>query len=166
MISYPVRANTKRYSVELEASVNAFREALRQSWTRRAIRTLTQSTPSLVPLSSSTVTSRDWEWEARERSYHDAAITELNSLVRKHNAMAPYAVRRAYYSRDTELARVYRDCGEEILRELDERSRTPPGFGTKRSIDANPQEVDTLLRLWHLFLQWMRALSRRFTNTG
>lgn len=86
---------TKRYTVELEAAVNAFRETLRESWTRRAIRMLTipQPAPFLAPLSLSTVTSlRDREWEERERTYYDTAIAELNSLVRKYNAIAPYAV--------------------------------------------------------------------------
>ncbi|KAG6378585.1 hypothetical protein JVT61DRAFT_12851 [Boletus reticuloceps] len=47
---------------------------------------MAQTAPLLASLSSSTVTSlRDREWEERERSYHDTAIAELNSLVRKYN---------------------------------------------------------------------------------
>lgn len=62
--------------------------------------------------------------------------------------MAPYAVRRAYYSRETELARAYRDCGEEILRGPDERSQTPLRFETTwSSMDDGPQGVGTFLSL-------------------
>ena len=159
----------KCYVVELEASVNAFRETLRQSWTRHAIRTLTitQPAPSLALLSSNTVASlRDREWEERERSYHDTAIAELNLLVRKYNAVAPYVVRRAYYSRDTELLRAYRDCGKEILRGLDERSQAPLRSETKWSIDNGLQRVGVYLCLWHFILQRIQALGRLFTKAG
>lgn len=152
--------------------MNAFRETLRQSWTRRAIRTLTitQPAPSLLSVSSSTATSlRDREWEERERSYHDTAIAELNSLVRKYNAMAPYAIRRPYYTQDTELAMAYRDCGEDILRGIQERCQTPLRFGPKwsRSVDDDgPRRVGTFLSLWDFILRWLRASSKRLTKAG
>ena len=65
---------------------------------------------------------RDAEWEARERAFHDHALDEVNALVRKYNGLAPYAVRRAYYMRDTELEKAYRDSAEDILRGLAERA--------------------------------------------
>ena len=145
----------KRYIIELEATVNAFRETLRRSWTRRAIRTLTMSQP--VSLSSSTVTSlRDREWEERERYYHDAAIAELNSLVRKYNTVAPCAVRRAYYARDTELARAYHDCGEEILRGVDERGQTRPAT----TADDAPRPG-----LWTRLVHWLGGVVTNAVQT-
>ena len=57
---------------------------------------------------------RDFEWEQRERSYHDAAIDEVNSLVRKYNNVAPYAVRRPYLTLDAELQKAYHLGAEEI----------------------------------------------------
>ncbi|KAF9238797.1 hypothetical protein BU15DRAFT_47243 [Melanogaster broomeanus] len=160
--------------IELEAAVNSFREAVRQSWTRRAIRTLTVSQPAaLLPsLSLSMITSlRDREWEERERSYHDAAIAELNSLVRKYNAVAPYAVRRPYYARDSELAEVYRDCGEEILRGIAKRSQELPGhpvprFNTKLFRGDEGVGGGIPLRLRDLIIQWLQRLRRRFTKAG
>ncbi|KZT29483.1 hypothetical protein NEOLEDRAFT_1107247 [Neolentinus lepideus HHB14362 ss-1] len=113
---------------ELEAAAASFREILRQSWTRRAIRTLTISHPG-VHLSTlnlaSVIALRDPEWEARERSYHTTALEELNALVRKYNGVAPYAVRRAYYKIEEELESVYKESGEEILKAVDERMRGP-----------------------------------------
>lgn len=149
--------------------MNVFRETLRQSWIRRAIRTLTltQPAPSLASISSITVASlRDREWEERERAYHDTAVAELNSLVRKYNAMAPYAVRRAYYSREAEVVRAYGDCGEEIIRGLNERSQASPRSEAKSLINDGRQGVDTFFRLWQLMLQWMRAFSKRFVKVG
>ncbi|KAG1719806.1 hypothetical protein EDB19DRAFT_2030144 [Suillus lakei] len=87
--------------IELETAVNSFRDVLRQSWTRRAIRTLMTLQPASTSpsLSLVSVTSlRDREWEEQERSYHVTAVAELNSLVGKYNALAPYSVRRPYYS--------------------------------------------------------------------
>ncbi|KAF9226746.1 hypothetical protein BS17DRAFT_794196 [Gyrodon lividus] len=145
--------------MELEATVNSFREALRQSWTRYAIRTLTMSQrAALLPsLSLSIILSlRDREWEERERSYHDTAVAELNSLVRKCNTMAPYAVRRPYYARDTELAKAYQDCGEEILRGIAERSQellshSMPRLKTKLCAgdDGREQRADWSVNNFH-----------------
>ena len=61
---------------------------------------------------------RDPEWEERERSYHETAIDEVNSLVRKHNAMAPYIARRALYVRNVELERMYKESAKEIHQKL------------------------------------------------
>ena len=87
---------------------------------------------SLLPkLTLADVTSmRDPEWENKERSYHETALEEVNSLVRKYNGLAPYAVRRAYYMRAAELDRVYKEAAEDILRGLEERARE--GYGAPR----------------------------------
>ncbi|KAH8096641.1 hypothetical protein BXZ70DRAFT_896054 [Cristinia sonorae] len=113
---------------ELESAVSAFREVVKQSWTRRALRMLTiAQPPALLPkLTLSDVTAlRDTEWESREQAYHDSAIDELNSLVRKYNGLAPYAVRRPYYLRSTEIERAYRESGPDILRGIAERVNGP-----------------------------------------
>lgn len=115
---------------ELESAVASFREVLKQSWTRRAIRMLTISQPpGLLPsLTLADVTSlRDPEWEAKEEKYHDTAVGELNALVRKYNGLAPYAVRKSYYMRSAELEKAFRDAGEDILRGLAERASSRGG---------------------------------------
>ncbi|KAH7916241.1 hypothetical protein BJ138DRAFT_995992 [Hygrophoropsis aurantiaca] len=160
--------------IELESAANSFREVVKQSWTRRAIRRLTMSQPAaLLPeLSLADVTSTgDREWEERERAYHDIAIADLNSLVRKYNGLAPYAVRRPYYSRDAELAKVYQESGEDILRGISERSHEQlggssvyPRFGVKSSA-----EDDTTLaahgivpfRLRDIIRNWVSNSTRR-----
>ncbi|KAH9948771.1 hypothetical protein B0H21DRAFT_212768 [Amylocystis lapponica] len=127
---------------ELESAVSSFREMLKESWIRRAIRMLTISQPpALLPaLTLTDVTSlRDADWEAKERRYHDAAVEELNALVRKYNGLAPYAVRKSYYMRDAELEKAYRESGEEILRGLAERARSS-GRRTRASEDLEDRQ--------------------------
>ncbi|KAF5371287.1 hypothetical protein D9758_004245 [Tetrapyrgos nigripes] len=104
---------------ELDTAIKTFRDLLRQSWTRRAIRNLTTLHPPnlLLRFSLTDIKNlRDAEWEKRERSYHDTAVEEVNALVRKYNGIAPYAVRRAYYMRSVEIEKVYGECAEDILK--------------------------------------------------
>jgi hypothetical protein len=108
---------------ELEAAIATFRSVLKQSWVRRAVRMLTLSRRPLRELSPADVQAlRDGEWEARERAYHESALEEVNALVRKYHALAPYAVRRVYYVREVELGRAYEGVAEDIMRELDRRT--------------------------------------------
>lgn len=157
--------------VELENAVNAFRDILRQSWTRRAIRTLTMLQPAamLPSLTLNRVTSlRDREWEERECSYHDTAVAELNSLVRKYNGLAPYSVRRPYYSREAELAKVYEDCGEDILRGISERSRemySRPIAFLRSGVDVSTGMAYPL-KLRDIIRRWFIRLRDRFINTS
>ncbi len=108
-----------------------FRELLRQSWVRRALRLLTTENPAelLHKISLDEIKRlRDPEWVKKEQSYHETAISELNSLARKYNGLAPYSVRRPYYyTRESEIDRMYETCAEDIMRELQERLRDP-GF--------------------------------------
>lgn len=155
--------------------MNSFRDVLRQSWTRRAIRTLTMLQPAaaLPSLSLGSVTSlRDREWEERECSYHDTAVAELNSLVRKYNALAPYSVRRPYHSREAELAKAYQDCGDDILRGISERRREIHG----RSDASPPSDVESSvdfdtsmaypLRFRDIIRRWFMKLRDRFINVS
>lgn len=78
---------------------------------------------------------RDHEWEKREQGYHDQSLTEINSLVRKYNGVAPYAVRKTPLDRRAELERMYEESKEEILEEI--RRRASEGqFG---KVDLGPR---------------------------
>ena len=105
----------------MESAITSFRQVLRQAWSRRALLVVTTETPP-PPLDRLTVdhikTLRDPEWEDQERSYHETALSEVNSLVRKYNAMAPYIARRALYTRDVELERLYKESAKEIHKRL------------------------------------------------
>ncbi|KAF8592294.1 hypothetical protein K439DRAFT_1324957 [Ramaria rubella] len=109
---------------ELDAAVNAFRSTLRATWTRRAVRTLMLDHPPGLSLPNAMPAPqgmRDTAWETREKAYHEAALGEINALVRKYNGVAPYVVRRTYLTREAELERMYEACGEDILVEVRRR---------------------------------------------
>ncbi|KAJ7599259.1 hypothetical protein C8J56DRAFT_769726 [Mycena floridula] len=114
---------------ELESSLTVFRDVLRQSWVRRAVRNITTSNSS-ARSAQFTVADirplRDPEWEQKERGYHDKALEEVNSLVRSFNGLAPYPVRRPYYVLQQELNRMYEDCSAEICQALAARSGSLP----------------------------------------
>lgn len=74
---------------------------------------------------------RDSEWIAKERSYHETAISKLNVLVRNYNGLAPYAVRRAYYTQEAEIDNLYKECAPTIIDAIAERE-TEKGRGYGR----------------------------------
>ena len=88
---------------ELDTDISSFREILQNSWIKRAIRILTSSYRSL-PHEDEISKLRDKEWEQKEASFHEQAVTELNQLIRKYNGLAPYATRRSYLSRINHLS--------------------------------------------------------------
>ena len=153
---------------ELEAAADTFRSVLKQSWVRRAVRMLTLSRQPLRELSLANAQAlRDREWEAREKTFHESALAEVNTLVRKYNALAPYAVRKAYYVRDVELSRAYEEGAEDIIRELAGRfrgSQAEAGNPEDRAVRDEEDEQTVMrvqsqgdvLRLRDLFRQWFR----------
>ncbi|KAF8914441.1 hypothetical protein CPB84DRAFT_1669273 [Gymnopilus junonius] len=165
---------------ELESSVNTFREILQQSWIRRAIRTLSMEHP-LEILRKFTLQDikahRDPSWVEKEKSYHETAVAELNSLVRKYNGMAPYAVRRAYYSREAEINRLYDECAADILRQISEREENPhfklgggggegSSGGTTGHAGGPLQETGARSPEGISFTEWIRSFFRRWFGAG
>ena len=130
------------------------------------MRTLTLSRRPLCVLSPADIRAlRDGEWEAREKAYHGSALAEVNALVRKYNALAPYVVHRAYYIRDVELSRAYEEGIEDIVPELDRRlgdsEARDVGKGMVDDGDDEPtavgvQSPGTIFVLCDLFRQWFR----------
>ncbi len=151
---------------ELEAAVDSFRSVLKQSWVRRAVRMLTLPRQPLRELSLADAQAlRDREWEAREKAYHESALVEVNTLVRKYNALAPYAVRRATYVRNVELDRAYAEGAEDVIQELAGRIRGSQAGAVNledRTVRDEEDEHTVLrvesqgnvLRLRDLFRQW------------
>ncbi|KAF8345619.1 hypothetical protein F5887DRAFT_1282543 [Amanita rubescens] len=131
--------------VELESSIRTFRQILRQSWIRRAVRLLRSSTPAELrdTITLSQVEGlRDEEWFCRERSYHQAALEEVNSLVRKYNALAPYAVRRPYYMLEVEVGRLFEECADEIFSEV-KKTEDVGGDGAQAEVGARGSGEDS-----------------------
>ncbi|KAF9516784.1 hypothetical protein BS47DRAFT_1340417 [Hydnum rufescens UP504] len=115
---------------EMDASLSAFRRSLQASWVRRVIRALTVDRPpsALVGLSEAAIASiRDPEWESREVMYHEYALNEVNSLIRKYNNAAPYTVRKPYLQLRPELDGCFELAAPRIMEELAARAREPGG---------------------------------------
>ncbi|KAL8829576.1 MAG: hypothetical protein Q9170_006105 [Blastenia crenularia] len=68
---------------------------------------------------------RDPAWESLERSYHNLAISSLNSLARSYNLMAPDLAKKPYFSLDRELWACYADVAPLLPSEIRDRARRP-----------------------------------------
>lgn len=111
---------------------------------------------------------RDTEWEAKERSYHDTALEDVNSLVRKYNGLAPYPVRRPYYTRQAEVKRAYQEAGEDIIRGIEETILGQTTFQSEASgsqssprTNHDPSSGYTPLRIRDILRNWFAKLIGR-----
>jgi hypothetical protein len=64
-------------------------------------------------------------WEAAELSYLKLAITNLNSLTRSYNLMAPELAKKPYFSLERELKSCYADAAPQLAGEIKERATRP-----------------------------------------
>lgn len=158
-----IRLTVLTWDEEMETTIATFRQILQSSWVRRAVRTIHLQhgfDPSLVSRFSASYLSslRDQEWEEKEASYHEHAIKEINSIIRKYNAIAPYAVRRGLCTRKGELERCYSSSGEKIWQEL---KTVPQGA---RSSDRVEEIADGEKKTLSLWMQILRAIREMFVR--
>lgn len=118
--------------------LDSFRSKLVDSFSRRAVRELTQAGSLLSSGGPGTGTAggtdqqrrayfvnlaeryRDPTWEAQERGYHEETIKDLNNTLRRHNHLAPPTARKPMVSREAELAKCYIDSIEPIADGLED----------------------------------------------
>ncbi|KAF7313238.1 DUF1992 domain-containing protein [Mycena kentingensis (nom. inval.)] len=141
-----------QFQNDLDDAVFTFRRLLLDSWTRHAIRSLPPS-----PSHDAIAAFRDETWSNTHIGYHTAALNELNAQVRRYNAIAPYAVRRALHVLDTELQRAYDQGPAEIRRVLEERRLT------KNTESSQAGSVDLRLDWSWLWGRW-RWITRLLYN--
>jgi hypothetical protein len=65
-------------------------------------------------------------WEAAEMSYLTLAITNLNSITRSYNLMAPDLAKKPYFSLERELKSCYADIAPHLSDEIRQRAMRPP----------------------------------------
>jgi DnaJ homolog subfamily C member 28 len=150
---------------ELDASVNTLREILQNAWIRRATRMLSASyNYDPVYLSSLTEAKlsqmRDSEWENKERAYHEHAVAELNSQVRRYNGLAPYSVRRGLHTVEGELARCYAKSGRLIFDALKTDPKSAVHGNSKTSTSELGGQSNEMSTLWYQLVLAMRSLFR------
>jgi len=64
-------------------------------------------------------------WEAAEQSYLKLAITNLNSLTRSYNLMAPELAKKPYFLLERELKSCYADVAPQLAEAIKERAARP-----------------------------------------
>jgi DnaJ homolog subfamily C member 28 len=120
---------------DLDTAVATFRAVLRDSWTRRAVGTIT-STNSPAALAKLTLADvqefRDPGWFEKEKGYLEAAVKDVNDTVRRYNGVAPYIVRRGVLLLEFEVKRTYEESAEDILKAIHKQS-TPLPSGERGS---------------------------------
>ena len=68
---------------------------------------------------------RDPAWESLEHAYHTLAVTNLNSLTRSYNLMAPDLAKKPYFSLQRELRSCFSDVAPQLAGEIQERAKAP-----------------------------------------
>ncbi|KAL1857412.1 hypothetical protein Daus18300_010385 [Diaporthe australafricana] len=123
----PRRRNSDQVSVPTNTTDDAVMVAMRQE----ALPVSPAEVPAPAPLETSepeiTLTSpfRDADWEATERSYMELAISNMNTLTRAYNLMAPELAKKPYFSLERELKACYADVAPQVANEIKDRARRP-----------------------------------------
>ena len=68
---------------------------------------------------------RDPEWEKTERSYHTAAISELNNITRSYNLMAPAIAQKPYFNLERELKACFAEVAPQVADAIKEKALAP-----------------------------------------
>lgn len=98
-------------------------EALPEAATPDFSRPGPQDLPS--PLTSPPAPFRLPAWEAAEMSYLQLSISNLNSLTRSYNLMAPDLAKKPYFSLERELNSCYAEVAPELADAIKERATRP-----------------------------------------
>lgn len=118
--------------------LDQFRNKIVDSYSRKAVRALTQSgalSSSDGPGTGSSGTDvqrrayflslaksyRDGgEWQSVERGYHEESIKDMNNTLKRHNFLCPPSARRGMLTREEELQKCYEQSVEVIAQGLEE----------------------------------------------
>ncbi|KAH7107167.1 hypothetical protein BKA62DRAFT_686170 [Auriculariales sp. MPI-PUGE-AT-0066] len=156
---------------ELDQAISSFRKSLQQSWVRTASRGLseTRPRPMLALVSRDEILAfRDASWEARERSFHEAAVNEVNRVVRKHNGIAPTTVRKGYLMREVELHKCYEASVDDISEELARRAQGLVELAERQGSSSTGrmglEGSDEVVSIGSLLRKMIRGVVQRFVR--
>lgn len=68
---------------------------------------------------------RDATWESTEKAYMELAISNMNTLTRAYNLMAPELAKKPYFKLDRELKACFADVAPQLANEIKERAQRP-----------------------------------------
>jgi len=86
---------------------------------------------------------RDETWLQNEQSYHQLAITNLNTITRDYNLLAPDLAKKPYFNLERELASCYADVAPQVAEEI--RLRANASLVRAREEDDNRQKKNRVL---------------------
>lgn len=103
---------------QVENDLRNFRNLLKDSYVRQVARNIlaTHTIPTLPP--KDRIPGRDEAWEAREHSFHEENVRQLNNLIRKMNAQAPMPSRKGLVVLEKELEAVRGDVLRDAVWEM------------------------------------------------
>ena len=114
-------------SPSIEVSIVTEAGQTKISETDQAIQPVTVSTSDASP-PTPTLLPRPFrlpDWELAEQSYLHLAVTNLNSITRSYNLMAPNIAKKPYFSLDRELKACYADVAPTLAGEIKQRATRP-----------------------------------------
>lgn len=80
---------------------------------------------------------RDPDWVNTEQSYMDLAISNLNTLTRSYNLMAPELAKKPYFTLERELNNCYADVAPQLAKAIKDRTiRSSKPFSVAESRSA------------------------------
>ncbi|OTA99241.1 hypothetical protein M426DRAFT_47296, partial [Hypoxylon sp. CI-4A] len=83
---------------------------------------------------------RDPDWLATEKTYMDLSISNLNTLTRSYNLMAPELAKKPYFSLERELNNCYADVAPQLADIIKDRASRP-----SKPLNAMGQTSNTIL---------------------
>ncbi|KAK0740357.1 hypothetical protein B0T18DRAFT_333017 [Schizothecium vesticola] len=92
------------------------------------------ASPDATPQITASRPFRDPDWEAAEKAYMELAISNLNSITRSYNLMAPELAKKPYFSLQRELDSCFAEVAPLIANEIKQRAAAP----RKSFIDSMP----------------------------
>lgn len=78
-----------------------------------------EPSPAILPMA---YPFRDPAWEKTEHAYHTLAVSEINSLTRSYNLMAPKVAQKPYTTLERELNRCFADVAPGLADEIQRRA--------------------------------------------
>lgn len=108
---------------QVETDLRNFRNLLKDSYVRHVGRNI-MSTHSLATLPPKDyIPGRDEAWEAREASFHEENVRQLNNLIRKMNTQAPMPSRKGMVVLEKELEAVRGDALRDAVWDMLQRRK-------------------------------------------
>ncbi|KAK3953005.1 hypothetical protein QBC32DRAFT_130136 [Pseudoneurospora amorphoporcata] len=107
---------------------------------------------------------RDPTWVSSERSFLELSITNLNTITRSYNLMAPELAKKPYFSLERELNNCFADVAPLVAQTIRERATRPAGTNIADSMAF--KKADGILGRFTGDVKGQRVYERREPKYG